>query len=105
MKKIINGKMYDTEAAECVVFYWNMLPSSDFSEESFSLYRTEKGAYFIHGKGGPRTRWGVELENNMWGWPDHKDIQVISIEEARRIVEEECHFDIYERLFGEAEAA
>jgi len=63
MKKIINGKTYDTETADVI------------AEESFShpgdlcytfqiLYRTKKGHYFFHGGGGPLSEYAQYLGNN-----------------------------------------
>jgi hypothetical protein len=40
MKKIVNGKLYDTETAES-------LGQWKHSMNTHSLYRTKKGAYFV----------------------------------------------------------
>ena len=42
MKKIINGKKYDTETAKMVCDYYNGLPSTDFRSFSAELYKKGK---------------------------------------------------------------
>lgn len=53
MKKLINGKVYNTETAEEIATWSNSYYSSDFHYCQETLYKTRKGAYFLHGKGGP----------------------------------------------------
>jgi len=57
MKKIINGKRYDTETAEMVAddSYSNYGDLGYWSEE---LYHTKKGNWFLVGEGGDETRGG-----------------------------------------------
>lgn len=58
MKKIIAGKLYDTEKAECIA-------GEDISLHNFystreSLYRTTKGTWLLHGEssaGGKYSKW------------------------------------------------
>ena len=56
MKKIINGKLYDTATASCVADENKSL--HDFYRSSEALYRTEKGAWFIHGKSSAGGKYG-----------------------------------------------
>lgn len=53
MKQIIDGKRYDTATAEEIAHHWNGHPTSDFKTCTETLYRTKKGAFFLHGEGGP----------------------------------------------------
>jgi hypothetical protein len=57
MKRIINGKVYNTETAEKVAFWDNDLFANDFGYMSEALYITRKGNYFIHGKGGATSKY------------------------------------------------
>jgi hypothetical protein len=57
MKKIINGKCYNTETATNLCTYWNGLSGRDFRNLSEGLYRTKKGAYFLAGEGGPMSKY------------------------------------------------
>ena len=51
MKKVINGKIYNTETAT-LIHQWDNGRRGDFSSCEEDLYRTKKGAFFIHGEGG-----------------------------------------------------
>ncbi len=53
MKAIINGKRYSTETATRVVVWSNGYYENDFHHVEETLYRTPKGAYFLHWAGGP----------------------------------------------------
>lgn len=64
MKKIIDGKVYNTITATAVADWWNRVSQSDFSYCEETLYRTRKGAFFIAGTGGPMTKWSEPCGNN-----------------------------------------
>jgi hypothetical protein len=64
MKKIVGGKRYDTETAAQVGSWSNNLPASDFGTCEESLYRTQRGAYFLHGKGGGLTCYARSVGGN-----------------------------------------
>jgi len=63
MKKIIDGKIYNTETAQKIAFATSDYPRGDFKDYSETLYRTKKGAFFLAGEGGPMTRWGKSVGN------------------------------------------
>ena len=67
MKKIINGKTYNTETAEEVGHYWNGLGTGDFRNISEKLYQTTKGAWFLAGEGGPMTKYARPCGNMTGG--------------------------------------
>ena len=50
MKAIIDGKTYNTETAEEIASWHN--DHTGFSQFGESIYKTKKGAYFVHGEGG-----------------------------------------------------
>ena len=52
MKKVINGKMYNTETADLIASWDNGFSESDFNHCSYKLYRTKKGSWFLYGEGG-----------------------------------------------------
>ena len=65
MKKIIDGKLYDTSKAECIADEGRSL--HNFYSTSEALYRTASGAWFIHGEssaGGKYSKWN----GNSCGW-------------------------------------
>jgi len=55
MKKIINGKRYDTETAQLIgsASYSNRTDFRFWSEE---LYRKKTGEFFLYGEGGPASK-------------------------------------------------
>jgi hypothetical protein len=58
MKSVIDLKLYDTETAHKVARIDNGYPSSDFNWFAETLYKTRRGAYFVHGEGGAMSRFG-----------------------------------------------
>ena len=99
MKKILEGKVYNTETATELHHYWNGLGTSDFGNISEWLYRTAKGAYFIHGKGGPMTKYGVPVGNNGRG--SGEKIDVLTKEEAMEWLENHDGDDAIEEYFSD----
>lgn len=79
MKRVINGKVYNTETATEVASdsygYGN-----DFHAWDETLYRTPKGAYFLRGSGGARTKWGEQVSQNTWSGGE--GIEVLTEAEA-----------------------
>jgi hypothetical protein len=51
MKRVINGKLYNTETA-AMVCEWSYSNRSDFNYKSEELYKTKKGAWFLFKEGG-----------------------------------------------------
>lgn len=68
MKKIINGKVYNTETAECIADEGKSL--CNFYSTSESLYRTKKGAFFIYGESSAGGRYGSSYGNTLSGGAD-----------------------------------
>jgi len=64
MKKVINGKVYDTKTAELVHEWSNGHFTNDFQYRSKDLYRTSKGNWFIHHEGGAMTDMAQSCGNN-----------------------------------------
>ena len=66
MKKIINGKRYDTSKAKEIGYWSNNLSNRDFNHCDEWLYKKRTGEYFLYGEGGPMTRY-AERVGDMWG--------------------------------------
>lgn len=98
MKKIISGKVYDTETAQKVGYWSNNLGYRDFNWREESLYRKKTGEYFLHGAGGPRTNY-AERVGNMWGSGER--IMPLTFTEAKAWAEEHLDGEEYEEIFGE----
>lgn len=99
MKKIINGKVYDTGTAEKVGRWSNNCSTSDFGYCSETLYRKRTGEFFLHGEGGPSSRYAICIGNNEWGYG--KTIIPLSYDAAREWAEDHLSASEYESIFGE----
>lgn len=51
MKKIINGKKYDTETATSVGEYSSNYACSDYKHYDETLYKKKTGEFFLYGEG------------------------------------------------------
>lgn len=97
MKKIINGKVYDTDTAR------DMGSDSfgnygDFSHWTETLYQKRTGEYFLHGEGGPMSRYAETIGQNQWSGGEK--IIPLSPAKAREWAEEHLSADEYEAAFG-----
>lgn len=98
MKKIINGKVYDTEAAERVGSWDNGKSSNDFYRSEESLYRKRTGEFFLYGYGGANTKYAVSCGSNSW--TGGKKIIPLDYESAQKWTGEHLSADKYEEIFG-----
>lgn len=86
MKKVINGKIYDTDKATkiCALNQGNGI--SDVYWAEFELYQTLKSKrFFIAGKGGPLSLFGKPSRDG--GWDSGEGIIPISEEKALELCE------------------
>lgn len=98
MRKIINGRMYNTETAKLVVKdRGDDVRSFDYFEEE--LYRKKTGEFFLHGKGGPRSRYSEAV--GYFGSRGGENIIPMTEDEAREYLER--FVDVYIEIFGEPE--
>jgi len=67
IKRIKDGKIYDTYSAIEVARFWNGLSPNDFRYVREMLYKTKKGAWFLHGCGGAMTQWSESCGNSIIG--------------------------------------
>lgn len=98
MNKIINGKRYDTATATKVARASNGGSWGDFNHWEETLYRKRTGEYFLHGEGGPMTRYAKSTGQNSWSGGE--DLIPLSYENARAWAEEHLDGDAYEAIFG-----
>lgn len=97
MKKIINGKRYDTETAEYIgSTSWGDGPS-DFNHWSEELYRKRTGEFFLYGEGGANSKYREEISMNSWSGGEK--IIPLTDDEAREWAEEYLDAEEYEKLF------
>lgn len=99
MKKIINGKLYNTETAQSIGYWCNTGNTRDFSYVSEELYRKRTGEFFLFGEGGPMSKYSRSIGNNEWSGGE--EITPLTWEAARRWAEEHLDVEEYEACFGE----
>lgn len=100
MKKVISGKVYDTQTAELMGEWSNGHFRRDFNYCSEDLYRKRTGEYFLHGEGGARSKY-ASYHGNSVGYGE--TIIPMTIEEAKAWAEERLDGDEYEKIFGAVE--
>lgn len=81
MKRVIDGKLYDTDTAEQIHYYSSGHGAGDFKNYDEGLYKTSKGAFFLAGEGGPMTRYATPVPTGGMG--GGSGIHVLTVEEAR----------------------
>ena len=98
MRATINRKTYNTETATDIGDDSAECPTSDFRHWSETLYVTKKGAYFLHGEGGPMSKYSRTLGNESRG-----DDQIIPLtkEEAIEWCEQHHCQETLEGHFGD----
>lgn len=99
MKKIITGKVYDTNTAKELASWENTPDVRDFSRFVETLYQKRTGEFFIHGVGGPSSRYAVSAGLNCWSGGEK--IIPMSYDAARDWAEDHLDADDYEAIFGE----
>lgn len=98
MKKILGGKLYNTETAKQVGVWSNGGSCRDFSHIEESLYQKKTGEFFLFGEGGPRTKYAESAGQNQW--TGGSQIIPLTWEAARQWAEQHLDADDYEAIFG-----
>jgi len=100
MKKVISGRVYDTETGTELGYDSYGYPR-DFEYWAETLYRTRSGLYFIHGEGGPASKYAESQGQNQWS--GGSEIIPVSEDVARKWSEEHLDGDGYLAAFGNPE--
>ena len=101
MKKIINGKKYDTDTAKEVGYDNNGLLCSDFSYIEETLYKKKTGEFFLCGRGGAVTKY-AECKPGEFS-RSGEAIVPLKEDEAKKWAEDHSTVEEYEKIFGEVE--
>ena len=101
MKKIINGKKYNTETAKKVGGAYSRLSRRDFSYWEEELYKKKTGEFFLYGSGGPASRYSKAVDMNTWSGDER--IIPLTEEKAKKWCEKNLDVEEYEEVFGEVE--
>lgn len=97
MKKVIDGKRYNTETATKVAEYEPFANRTDFNWWCEELYKTKKGKWFIYGEGGANSPYSKRVESNVKSGGE--DIIAISDYEALKWLEIHNFVDEIEEYF------
>ena len=100
MKKVINGKRYDTETAQAMGEF-EYSTSGDFHHWYECLYRKKTGEYFLYGSGGPMSKYAEQTGLNNWSGGEA--ITPLTYKEAQQWAEEYLSGEDYEEIFGEVD--
>ena len=100
MKKIINGKKYDTDTAREMAYWDNGAGVHDFNLVEKTLYRKKTGEFFLYIYGGPDTEYAKE-DPAGYSWTGGERIEPLSFEAGMKFAEENMDVDEYEKEFGE----
>lgn len=98
MKKIINGKVYDTDTAQAVGTWENGGGWRDLNHCEEQLFIKRTGEFFLHGAGGPMTQYAVSTGNNSWSGGEK--IIPLTAAKARQWAEEHLDADVFAKIFG-----
>ena len=101
MKKIIDGRRYDTDTATLLGSNSYSGSVRDFAWWEETLYVKRTGEYFLLGEGGPATKYATQIDRNNWsgGWR----IMPLTIEEAKAWTEKNLSVEKYEEIFGQVD--
>jgi hypothetical protein len=100
MRRIINGKAYDTDTAEFIAGR-SEGHGGDFRYLKEDLYRTDKGTWFLSGSGGAATKYRQPVDFN--GWTGGSGVLALTTDEARDWLEAYAN-DLVEEYFEVGEA-
>ena len=97
MKRIIDGKRYDTSTAEEIATSTHGY-KMEFSYYEETLYCKRTGEYFLYGYGHGESKYAKQV---LGDWGPGEDIVPMTYEQARQWAERNLEADEYEREFGE----
>lgn len=98
MVQIIRGKVYNTNTAKELgwYFYGRSYRDLDYVEEK--LYRKRTGEFFLYGSGGPVSKYAVSAGQNSWSGGSR--IIPLSTQEARDWAGKNLSVQDFEAIFG-----
>ena len=102
MRKVINGRTYNTATSKCIGQWSNGHYTNDFNYCSEDLYKNTKGAYFLLGEGGAMSKYATRSgDNSGYG----TELIPMTPEEAQAWAEERLTGEEVEAAFGVQEDA
>lgn len=100
MKKVINGKVYNTEKAKLIAeAHHDNIKDADGKSLKQWMYQKKTGEYFIYAIGA-----AIELQNIFQhGYKPNAGIYPLTYEQAQRWAEKELTAEHWEEIFGDPE--
>ena len=98
MKKIIDGKSYDTETALKIACYYSEDSPAAPTCLQETLYRKKTGEFFLHGKGGAESKYAKLRGGKQWCGGEA--IIPLPYESAQSWAEKKLDAIQYEGIFG-----
>ena len=99
MKRIIKGKVYDTETAKKVASWYSSYARNDFHYYEEELYQKKTGEFFLHGEGNAASPYSKSCGQNEWCGSEK--ITPMTFNEAQEWAEKRLDGDEYCEIFGE----
>lgn len=99
-KKIINGKMYNTDTTQVIGTWDNGYTRGDFYFEEETLHKKKTGEYFVYAHGGAYSSFGDSYGGQ--GCAGEKFIPM-SVDQAQQWSEKYLDADEYIAIWGEPE--
>ena len=100
MKKIINGKLYNTDTAKRLGEWANDI-TDNLHWVSETLYQKQRGEFFLHGEGGPSSKYAESIGQGSWS--SGEKIIPLSYDAAQAWAEEHLDANAYQATFGPVE--
>jgi hypothetical protein len=102
IRKVVDGKIYDTETATEVATHDNGLGRNDFTFEWLGIFRTKGGAWFLSGETGAIGRFREQIGD---GYASGKVLEVLTEQGALALLERWNETSAIEKYFPFVEEA
>lgn len=100
MKKIISGKLYNTDTAR-QIGSWDSNITDRLYWVNETLYQKQRGEFFLHGEGGPGSKYAEP--SGQGSWSSGEKIIPLSYDAAQEWAEEYLDANAYQAAFGPVE--
>lgn len=100
MKKIINGKLYNTDTAR-QIGSWESNATDSLYWVSETLFQKQRGEFFLYGEGGPGSKYAKAA--GQGNWSGGEKIIPLSYYTAQAWAEKHLDADTYQSTFGPVE--
>ena len=101
MRKIINGRLYDTTTATKVATYMNGDPAIDFHHFKETLFQKRNGEFFLLASGRSPAKYRAYSDDGLYRGEDA--FIPLTLEDAKRWSEDHLEVDEYIAVFGPVE--